>query len=120
MARAMDQDVLPVLLALREMRRRFASSMGVSTWHGVLIADSSESVDIDLIVFNGETLVFCECKDNGSTLTDQQLTKFLSMSDKMDARPYLACIRESFRPDHVMRAQGKGGFVLSPSDLLTE
>jgi hypothetical protein len=119
MARAMDQDVLPVLLALRTMRRRLESPHGVTTWHGVVLDSGVERVDVDLLAYNGDSLVCCECKDNGSTLTDRQVKRLVAVASACEARPALACLRGSFKTEQTQMVEQHLGFVLQPHDLLS-
>lgn len=119
MARVMDQDVLPVLLAVRTIRKRMQSGHGVSTWHGVVFDSGSTCIDVDVLAYNGDHIVFCECKDNGSTLTDAQFDGLCDLAADLSARPALACLRGSFSDEQRDVVTSHGGFVLGPSELFS-
>jgi hypothetical protein len=118
MARAMDQDILPVLLAYRRVRHRLQSANGVITWQGVVLDSGTQKVDIDLLAYNGDQLIFCECKDKGSTLSDAQLEKLLDVTDSCGARPALACLQGDFTDEQKHRVEQQRGFTLTGVDLL--
>lgn len=118
MARVMDQDVLPVLLAVRQLRRLFNTPHGLTSWHGVEFTSGREAVDIDVLAYNGDQLFVCECKDNGGGLHDRQLRRVLEFANKCDARPVLACLRGTFARKQQDLIAGRNGIILHPTDLI--
>jgi ribosomal protein S27E len=90
MARAMDQDLLPVLLALRTAAQRL-SAPHFYAWPGVEFKGSGRAIDIDLLCSDGENVYCFEVKDNAASLKDSQLQRLLDLSAKLGARPALTC-----------------------------
>lgn len=116
MARAMDQDLLPVLLALRAVRRRFAGYL-FSAWPGVELTRNGRAVDVDLLA-HGPYLLCCEVKANAASLERDQLDNLLALCDAVGARPGLAALAGTFEASLANEVRDRDGPVLHRSGLL--
>jgi hypothetical protein len=119
MARVMDQDVLPVMLALRKLHK----TIGVPHhptyfWPGVEIERNGKRVDVDLLAFNGDVVICCECKLTGETLHTGQLQNLLELADHLQARPVLAALNGRFSQEHRAEVDARGGWTYHRGDLL--
>lgn len=117
MARAMDQDVLPVLLALRALRRLFADRL-VFAWPGVEFTTDALKADVDVLLYNQDAVYCCEVKLNASGLHPDQVEKQLALCDLLGARPALAALHGQFHADLQAQVLGRSGLVLRGADLL--
>lgn len=117
MARAMDQDVLPVLLAHRALRRLFADRL-VFAWPGVEFTTARSKVDVDVLLYNQDAVYCCEVKLNAAALHRDQLEKQLALCDALGARPALAALNGHFDEDLQAVVRGRSGLVLTRADLL--
>jgi hypothetical protein len=119
MARAMDQDVLPVLLTLRAIRPPPEHSELLFAWAGVDVKKGDgPNVDIDLLVALG-TVVWCfEVKQNATGLKARQLHRLLAAAAALEARPGIAAAEGEFAPELVRTVEAAGGRVLTGTQLL--
>jgi hypothetical protein len=119
MARAMDQDVLPVLLTLRAVRPPAEQPTLFFAWPGVEVtAGAGKPVDIDLLVSDGHNVWCFEVKQNATGLNQAQFRKLLDVATKLKARPCIAAVDGAFPPDFSDRVQQAGGRVLTGNELL--
>ena len=115
-ARAMDQDVVPVLLAIRVFTRTFGSPF---CWPGVVFeGPHQKAFDVDVLAYNGSVLHACECKRTAGGLTDGQLADLLAFCERMGARPAIAALEGTFAPAQRARIEERGGAVLERDQLL--
>lgn len=117
MARAMDQDLVPVLLALRVLRHRAAGRLFFA-WPGVEFSRGGEAVDVDLLCFNQSFVVCCEVKASAPGLSSEQLGSLLQLTEALGARPGLAALRGSFETSLAEAIQSRGGPVYQRGELL--
>jgi len=118
MARAMDQDLLPVLLALRSICR-FFDGYAFSAWPGVELTCAERAVDVDLLAHGPWTACF-EVKSSAASLATEQLDKLITLSKRLDARPCIAALTGNFAEHHVAEVRQRGGLVLEREELLGE
>jgi hypothetical protein len=118
MARAMDQDVLPVLLALRALRPERGLTELFFAWPGVKFTREGTTVDIDLLVSNGETAWCVEAKNNATGLGEAQLHKVMDVAKRLGALPGIAAVEGSFDPALAEKVESAGGRVLTGENLL--
>jgi hypothetical protein len=117
MGRAMDQDLLPVLLALRTLIKKFGPPRAV--WPGLEFRNGEKSSEQDLLVSSGEDVWVAECKLRGEGLADGQLQGLLRFADAHDATPVIAALHGNFSGPQTASVQEKEGLVLQGNDLLT-
>jgi predicted transcriptional regulator len=117
MARAMDQDVLPVLLALRALKRLFSDRL-VFSWPGVEFTRSGAGVDVDVLLYNQDAVYCCEVKLNAESLHRAQLDKQLALCDALGGRPALAALNGEFATDLQAEVLHRSGLVLTRTQLL--
>jgi DNA-directed RNA polymerase subunit RPC12/RpoP len=115
MARIMDQNLLPVLLALRSARAQLAAPHFFA-WPGVLF--EPEQTDVDLLCSNGESVFCFEVKDNAASLSDDQLADLIALSERLGAQPSIAGLRGSFSDKQRQEVVDHGGMVLDSDQLL--
>lgn len=116
MARVMDQDLLPVLLALRAMDKRL-SAVHFFAWPGVQFTGDQGAVDVDLLCSDGNDVHCFEVKDNASSLEEGQLNRLFELADRLEARPGVAGLRNSFAAPLRSQVQARGGLVLEAGEL---
>lgn len=115
-ARAMDQDLLPVLLALRAARHLFRGHL-FNAWPGLELAAGGEATDVDLLAY-GPWLLCCEVKLHAGSLGESQFQKLLRLCDRIGARPGLAALDGSFDEEFLREVQQREGQVFERAQLL--
>lgn len=115
MARAMDQDLLPVLLALKALRPQ-VEERPWSAWPGLIFKKESAETDADLLIA-ADPILLVECKSHAEGLTKAQLDKVLELSDDLGVQPGLAALEGQFTAAQRERVERKNGRVLVGSDL---
>jgi ribosomal protein S27E len=119
MARALDQDVLPVLLTMRAVRPPVDHPTLFFAWPGVEVTTGmAKPVDVDLLVSDGQNVWCFEVKQNASGLKETQFRKLLQVASKLNARPSIAAVEGAFPPTFAERVVEGGGRVLVGQDLL--
>jgi len=113
----MDQDVVPVLLAHRHLRRAYRSSQEVTSWLGVEFTRDDFVIDVDLLAYNGQHVYCIECKSNAATLNDAQLKKLITFADSVDARPGVAALAGKISPAQRRLLEERAGVLLGPDKL---
>jgi hypothetical protein len=119
-ARIMDQDTLPVLLALRAFRRLLGGAGLFFAWPGVAFTrnEHGAAVDADLLVSAQGTIFCCEVKTTATSLDDSQLDGVLKLAERLKARPALAALTGEFPETHRAAVFERGGRILERADLL--
>ncbi|MBA2517314.1 MAG: hypothetical protein H0V22_08385 [Solirubrobacterales bacterium] len=115
-ARAMDQGLLPVLLAVRAIRRTFAG-YEVRVWPGIEFERGDKKVDVDVLAY-GAWLLCCEVKTHADGLERNQLNELLELCDAIEARPGLAALDGEFSAEDIDAVIRRGGVVLHRAQLL--
>jgi hypothetical protein len=118
-AQLVEQDLLPVILALR--RARIATPEGESffAWPGLLFKDDAgKTTDGDLVVSNGQRVWIYECKSRAEGLGEEQTQRLLALCTKVGAHPRLAALRGCFAENVARAVTEAGGDVLGRTDLL--
>jgi hypothetical protein len=118
MARIMDQDTLPVLLAMRAFRNLFGQPELFFAWPGIQFTDAHDSVDADLLVSTGQTVYCCEVKLNAGGLSTDQLDRLLRLARKLQARPAIAALDGEFTPQQFQAITDREGMALTRTQLL--
>ncbi|MHB8696187.1 MAG: hypothetical protein ACYDHH_33665, partial [Solirubrobacteraceae bacterium] len=119
MARAVDQDVLPVLLTLRAARPPVDHPDLFFAWPGVEVTkDGAAPVDIDLLISNGNIVWAFEVKQNATGLKAPQLRRLMEAAAALGARPGIAAAEGEFAPELVERVLEASGQVLRADQLL--
>jgi hypothetical protein len=120
MARAMDQDVLPVLLTMRALRPPPEQSSLFFAWPGVELArDGAPPVDVDLLVSDGRTVWCFEVKNNATGLKRSQLRRLIRVAADIGARPGIAAVEGVFAGELVAEVEQATGRVLVPGQLFS-
>ncbi len=119
MARAMDQDLLPVLLTLRAC---FPSDLSTvrAAWLGLEFTSSSGSqTEHDLLVSDGSAVSVAECKATAS-ITDEQLHSLLEFAADHEARPILSALAGGFTSEQRQAVVDRGGSVFERVQLMAK
>jgi hypothetical protein len=117
-ARAMEQHVLPVLLAVRAARRLFDGYL-FSAWPGVELSASGEpGTDVDLLAYD-PWLLCCEVKHHAGGLGRSQFRKLLRLCDRVGGRPGLAALEGTFDGRFEREVRGRAGHVFHRAELLS-
>jgi hypothetical protein len=120
MARAMDQDLLPVVLALRALRPAPDQPNLFFAWPGVLLAhEGRKPVDVDLLISDGRAVWCYEIKNNANGLHQRQLGQLTRLAADIGARPGIAALEGSFAPELTAQVTNSAGRVLERNELLT-
>ncbi|MDQ2761088.1 MAG: hypothetical protein M3Y17_11850 [Actinomycetota bacterium] len=122
MARAMDQDVLPMLLALRALRPPPEQGQPFYAWPGVEVAagdDDTSPVEIDLVISVGQVVWCFETKQTAGSLKAPQLHRQMKLAAALGARPGIAAVDGTFPSRLAEEVKEAGGRVLTGEDLLT-
>jgi hypothetical protein len=113
-ARAMDQDLVPVLLTLRHLMTRPGTGAHVLWWPGLdLYEHGSDQADyeIDLLVAHEGRLDACEVKKDANAMTHDEAVAVADLAERLIARPVLAAPTGSWR-DEVVELSGERGIEL--------
>ena len=114
MARAMDQDVLPMLLTLRKARPS-AEPPWPYGWPGVEFhaGDGEEPVEVDLVTWG----VVWEVKQSAAYFDESQLRRRLSLADAVEARVGIAAADGEFPQKVLDVVTAANGLVRGPDAL---
>jgi hypothetical protein len=116
MARAMDQDLLPVLLALNSTQTD--QPLLRAAWPGVNVAGPNGQAEYDLIASDGENVWVAECKARAGVLPQAQLDGLLDFCRRHSALPVLAALDGAFAAEQRDAVLERGGRVLERAQLL--
>lgn len=116
-ARVMDQDLVPVLLALRALRNQAGASDRFFAWPGVELRNGSETSEVDLLVSTGKEVWLGEVKSNCANLQPEQLEGLLSLATELGAKPLVAGLDGEFSASIASAVEQAGGRVLDRSKL---
>jgi DNA-binding MarR family transcriptional regulator len=116
MGRAMDQDLLPVLLALRALLKNSGPPRAV--WPGLEFTGGENPSEQDLLISNGQEVWVAECKLSAEGLPDGQLHGLLQFAELHEATPVVAALTGSFSETQRTKVLGREGLVLERGDLL--
>jgi hypothetical protein len=124
MARIMDQDILPVLLAVRALRPPAETGELFFAWPGVEVSKGDRpKCDIDLVVSHGTNVnstsnVWCiEVKKTAASLGGKQLARLLEVATELEARPGIAAMQGEFPEELARPIIEAGGRVLTADQL---
>ena len=114
----MDQDILPVLLALRALRRMLGTPDLFFSWPGVEFEDGDHQRESDLVVSTGERVYVSEIKTTADNLDQAQLDGLLALAERTEAQPVIAGLRGTFATSMIETVKARGGHVFHRADLL--
>lgn len=119
MARAMDQNLLPVLLTLRYLYSPAVAASG-AFWPGLEIVEADGAMqDCDILLAQEETVIVCECKQSAPGLSLAQAEKTLALAELFGAVTYLVALEGDFSKEIQALAREHGRIVLlARADLL--
>jgi hypothetical protein len=99
MARAMDQDLLPVLLTLRYLYSPEGAAGG-AFWLGLEITDAAGTTqDCDILLGQEGQVTVCECKKSAGALTRGQAERTIALADCLEANTIFAALDADFSDD---------------------
>ncbi len=118
MARTMDQDLLPVLLTLRRLRKHAADGTIRAAWPGIELTGADGANEVDLVASDGRAVWLAECKMSAGGLTADQLDRLLELASRCGARPVFGALDGAL--DQQLHAQlvARGGLVFLRDDLI--
>jgi hypothetical protein len=117
-ARVMDQDILPVLLTLRALRRTLGNPDLFFCWPGVEFQHGSIDVETDLLVSIGDQVYVSEVKSTAENLDREQLESLLALAEATEARPVIGGLDGTFDSTMAEAVRSVGGHVFERADLL--
>jgi hypothetical protein len=97
MERAMDQDLLPVLLTLRFLYSPEGAAAG-AFWPGLEIVSEAtdDAQDCDILLAQDGRVTVCECKQSAPGLTTAQAEKTLALARALNADTVFAALEGEF------------------------
>lgn len=95
MARAMDQDLLPVLLTLRHLYSPEGAAAG-AFWPGLEVMNNGVMQDCDILLAQDGQVTICECKSQAGGLSPAQAEATLVLADRLEARTIFAALDGEF------------------------
>lgn len=95
MARAMDQDLLPVLLTLRHLYSPEGAAAG-AFWPGLEVMNDGAMQDCDILLAQDGQVTVCECKSQAGGLSLAQAEATLLLADRLEARTIFAALDGEF------------------------
>jgi hypothetical protein len=101
-ARAMDQDLVPVLLTLRHLLARYGTGPNVVWWPGLdLYEHDSKQADheIDLLIADRGELDACEIKKDANAVTREEAIALADLAERLVARPIIAAPNGHWRDE---------------------
>jgi hypothetical protein len=117
-ARLMEEDLLPVVLALRRAHLDGGSRESFVAWPGLLFSNSEGTVDGDLLVSDGSTASVFECKMNASRLELDQTKRLIDLCKDLRAKPGISGLHGEFDDELRELVLGAGGVVYQTDELL--
>jgi len=115
MARAMDQDLLPVLLTLRACIPGDVSAVRAA-WLGLEFESNEGVAEHDFLLSTGAKVTVAECKATAS-ISDEQLRGLLRFAESHDARPVIGALAGTFPAPQKQAVIELGGGVFERADL---
>jgi hypothetical protein len=120
-ARAMSQDLLPVLLTLRHLLGRPETRPGAHWWPGLDLYESGSDTpddEIDLLVADGGNLRVCEVKARAPGITVDTVTELIATAKRLGGDPVIAALEGEWRADVVELLDHDDFLLLGPGELL--
>jgi hypothetical protein len=96
MARCMDQDLLPVLLALRCFHRLRPTVQIEQAWPGLLLTRGEHEREVDLLASAGQRVSIFECKATAASLRPDEAQELVETATSLRAVPTVAALRGEF------------------------
>jgi hypothetical protein len=118
MARAMDQDLTPVLLTLRYLYSP-EGAVGGAFWPGVELTDEAgNKQDCDILLAQERQATVCECKKSAAGLTLAQAEQTIALAERLDANTVFSGLEDTFSDEIQQLAQTKGVRLVAREQLL--
>ncbi len=118
MARAMDQDLLPVLLTLRHLYSPDGAASG-AFWPGLeLTRDDGKKQDCDVLLAQDGKVTVCECKLSAASLSVAQANATIALAEELGANTVFAAVEGDFNRDIVELTQLPTIRLLTRRDLV--
>jgi hypothetical protein len=118
MARAMDQDLMPVLLTLRYLYSPAGAAAG-AFWPGLEIRDASGAKqDCDVLLAQDGQVTVCECKKSGTGLTLTQAEQTIALAGRLGANTIFAALEGDFSDEVKVLVQPPGVRLVTREQLL--
>ena len=119
-ARCMDQDLLPVLLALRCIQRLEPAIAIQQAWPGLLLTRDGRETEIDLLISTGQRVSIFECKLTAERLSVDEAERLVVTAVTLDAIPTVAGLTGEFSQSVRQIITEAGGVCLERRHLLAD
>ena len=120
MARAMDQDVLAPLLAVRWALRRVSNPPEGGLWPGLeLLRQDQVVAEIDVVASDRGQLIFIEAKRSAGSASVRQLGRLVALARQVGASAACAAMNDTFS-DAVRRFAERADLLLLERDVLLQ
>jgi hypothetical protein len=118
MARAMDQDLLPVLLTLRHLYSPDGAASG-AFWPGLeIVRTDGTKLDCDILLAQDGQVTVCECKLSADSLSVAQANATITLAEELGASTVFAAVEGDFNRDIVELTQLPKIRLLTRRDLV--
>jgi len=118
MSRVMDQDLLPVLLALRALFPRAASPLVAAYWPGIELRGEGFVREVDLLLAIEGGITIVECKRRAEATTVEDATRSAEVAERLAAQAVLAALDGEFSEAVATYASDHDVRLLTHADLL--
>ena len=118
MARAMDQDLVPVLLTLRHLLTRSAKPEDALHWPGLDLDygdPAAKPAEIDLLLASEGHLFAAECKLEAANLAPPEAQKHLALAERLRAQAVFGALRGEWRSDVIELVAETDALLLATS-----
>jgi hypothetical protein len=122
-ARAMGQDIIPVVLTLRHLINKSAARGEGRWWGGLDLyeGDADKSTqEIDLLYAEAGTINLCEVKRTAGGLTVAQAENLCALASRLNAQPVFSAPAGEWDPNVVELAEKEGALLFDASLLVTK
>lgn len=118
MARAMDQDLMPVLLTLRYLYSPEGAAAG-AFWPGLEMTDRTATTqDCDILLAQDGHVTVCECKKSALGLTVTQAEKTIELAATLGANTIFSALEGDFSAEVKQLAERPDVRLLMREELL--
>ncbi len=115
----MDNDLLPVLAAVRRFTPRDRSALQMAYWPGLdVTVPGAPTVDFDVFFGFGPERLVAECKRTADSLKLDQATRIVEMARRIGAQVYFCALKGSFSDELLDYGMGNGAEFLVGEGLL--
>jgi hypothetical protein len=115
----MDNDLIPVLAAVRHFMPRDRTTLQMAFWPGLdVTAPDGTTADFDVFFGFGPERLVAECKRTADSLNIEQAKRIVEMAKRTEAQVYFCALNGSFSEELLAYGRATGAQFLVGSGLL--